>query len=613
MKNININPAVLTPRHSLLAAAIGLALVTGPVAAVDLSVGELSINLDTTVSYATGVRVADRDDDLVAKSHFNPFVSALPIEQQIAAPGRFSANSDDGNLNFDSGDPVFNQFRITSEVDIRYRRIGAFVRGNYFKDFTLDNKDAIPRRAKDFVGQRARLLDAYVYGDFDVGDRFVQVRIGRQVVSWGESTFLPGGLSVINPVDVSALRTAGAELRDAFQPLGMAWASIGLTRNLSAELMVGFEWDRVEPEPSGTFFSTNDFAARGGQFAMLGFGLFPDTPLSAPGCNIDPLPMACFPAGNLPRVPNDEKADDLGQFGIALRYFAPSLNDTEFGLFWLRYHSKLPLLNGVAVTSADTSTGRVQVVFPEDIDTIAASFNTTVGTWAWQGEISYRPNLPLQIDDVELLFAGLSPLNAVLPQPALHFRSQLGNFAPGEEIQGFLEREVSQIQTTLTKLYGPNNFLQADQVAVVGEVGATHVWDLPDRSELRFEGPGTDTSGSVGNQLNGGDLRNPITTRDGFATAFSWGYRVAVVPTYNSVIGSWNMTLPVAFNHDVTGTSPGPGGNFIEGRKSITLGLGFDYQSRWRLNFSYTNFFGAGTNNLLKDRDFVSGVLSYSF
>ncbi|MFU8877030.1 MAG: DUF1302 family protein [Wenzhouxiangellaceae bacterium] len=324
--------------------------------------------------------------------------------------------------------------------------------------------------------------------------------------------------------------------------------------------------------------------------------------------------MSCFPPGNLPRVPQDDKASDFGQFGIALRYFAPWLNDTEFGLFWLRYHSKLPLLNGFAVTSTDTSTGRVQVVFPEDLDTIAASFNTTVfGTWAWQGEISYRPNLPLQIDDVELLFAGLSPLNRVLPEPALRFRSQLGDFEPGEEIRGFLKREVSQIQTTLTKLYGPNNFINADQIAVVGEIGATHVWDLPDRDELRFEGPGTDTGGGPGNQLNGGDLRNPVTTQDGFATAFSWGYRVAVVPTYNSFIGSWNMTLPVAFNHDVTGTSPGPGGNFIEGRKSVTLGLGFDYQAQWRLNFSYTNFFGAGTNNLLRDRDFVSGVLSYSF
>ncbi|MDX1626559.1 MAG: DUF1302 domain-containing protein [Wenzhouxiangellaceae bacterium] len=603
------------PRRSLLAAAIGLGLVAGPASALDFSTDEVSIRLDSTISYAYGKRIEDQDADLIAKSHFNPAVSLLPIEQQIAAPGRFSANSDDGNLNFDQYDPIFHQARITSELSISYKNYGAFVRGNYFYDWVIQDKERISERAKDFVGERARLLDAYVYGDFEVGGKLLSTRLGRQVVSWGESTFIPGGLSVINPVDVTALRTAGAELKDAFLPLGMAWASLELTRNLSVEGMYMFEWDAVEPEPAGTFFSTNDFATPGGRYAMLGFGLLPDDPLNLPGCNVDPLPMTCFPPGNLPRTENDVKADDTGQYGIALRYFAPWLNDTEFGAYYLRYHSRLPLLNGFAVTSTDTSTGRVQVVYPEDLDTFAVSFNTTIfNGWAWQGEVSYRPDLPLQIDDVELLFAGLSPLNVVIPEPALRFRSQLGNYAPGEQIQGFLERDVSQAQMTFTRLFGPGNFLGANQIAFVGEVGATHVWNLPDEEELRLDGPGTDTRGGVGSQLIGGDLRNPVITEDGFATDFSWGYRLVVAPTYNSIGGSsWNMTPRVAFNHDVTGVSPGPGGNFVEGRKSLSIGLGFSYLSQWRVDFGYTNFFGGGINNLTRDRDFISGAISYSF
>jgi hypothetical protein len=47
-----------------------------------------------------------------------------------------------------------------------------------------------------------------------------------------------------------------------------------------------------------------------------------------------------------------------------------------------------------------------------------------------------------------------------------------------------------------------------------------------------------------------------------------------VVPTYNNVFGTpWNMSPRFAFNHDVQGVSPGPGGNFIKGRKQATLGL----------------------------------------
>ncbi|MCA1778775.1 MAG: DUF1302 domain-containing protein [Xanthomonadaceae bacterium] len=610
------NSGIPVLRPSLLAAAVGFALSSGMVQALDFSGPNYSLNIDTVVSYSIGLRVADRDDDLVGKAAFNPAISVFTIEQQIAAPGRFSNNSDDGNQNFDSGEVIFNQARITSEMEFSYKNYGMFLRGNFFRDFKLEEKNALSEDAKDIVGQRARMLDAYVYGNFDLDEtRRLSLRVGRQVVSWGESTFIPGGLSVLNPVDVTALRTAGAELRDAFIPLGMVHASVDLSRNLSFEGLFMFEWDRVEAEPRGTFFSTNDFAVDGGRYAMLGFGRFPDDPLNLPGCGVDPTPIGCFPAGALPRA-DDDRPGESGQYGAALRYFAPWLNDTEFGLFYLHYHSRLPLISGTSVTSTNTASGRFNVVYPEDIDVIAGSFNTTIldSKWAWQGEVSYSPNLPLQIDDVEVLFAGLSPLNAVLPEPALRFNSQLGQFAPGEDIRGFMKRDVSRAQMTFTRLTGPVGWLRANDVALVGEVGAMHVWDLPNTSELRFDGPGTDTGGGLGSELNGGDLRNPVTTNDGFATSFSWGYRLVIAPTYNSFMGTaWNLSPRVAFNHDVNGVSPGPGGNFIEDRKSITVGANFSLLSRWGVNFGYTNFFGGGKNNLLKDRDFVSAAINYSF
>lgn len=602
-------------RPSLLAGAIGLALTAGPVQALDFSGQNYSLRLDTTVSYSIGLRVSDRDDDLIAKSAFNPAISLLPVEQQIAAPGRFSANSDDGNLNFDSGEVIFNQARILSELEFSYQNFGFFVRANFFTDFKLDEKDALSDDAKDLAGQRARLLDAYAYGTFPIGERTLNLRVGRQVVSWGESTFLPGGLSVLNPVDVTSLRSAGAELRDAFIPLGMAWTSLDLSQNLSVEALYMFEWDRVEPEPVGTFFSTNDFGVDGGRYAMLGFGTLPDDPLPLPGCGVDPLPITCFPPGALPRAA-DVRPSDTGQYGAAIRYFAPWLNDTEFGLYYLRYHSRLPLISGTSVANSSISSGRYNIVYPEDIDVVALSFNTTIfdSKWAWSGEISYSPNLPLQIDDVEVLFAGLSPLNAVIPQPVLRFRSQLGNFGPGEDIEGFIRRDVSRAQMTFTRLTGPVAWLRADDVALVGEIGAEHIWNLPSWDELRLEGPGTDTGGGLGNQLNGGDLRNPVTTTDGFATSFNWGYRLVVAPTYNAIFDSgWNMTARLAFNHDVKGVSPGPGGNFVEDRKSLTLGVSFNRLNRWRIDFGYTSFFGGGINNLLLDRDFLSGAISYSF
>lgn len=613
-------------RPGILLGAIGLALAAQQVHAIDLSTDEVEIRLDTTVSYGVGMRVSERDNALVAKSQFDPLVFQRSLDQQIATTGRFSANSDDGNLNFDKWDSIFNQARINSELAINFDNFGAFVRGNYFYDFTLSDMDQLPDGAKDQAAERARLLDAYVYGDFFMGDRVLSLRLGRQVVSWGESTFLAGGINTINPVDVTALRTAGAELKDAFLPLTMLWGTLDLTPNLSVEAVIMGEWDYVEAEPSGTFFATNDFATAGGSYTMLNFGLVAQ-PVNNPdlyetvcrngnyGASDRDLPIELVAAGcgaSFPRAA-DNRPDDSGQYGLAFRYYAPALNSTEFGVYYLRYHSRLPLLSGRAVSTASPASGAVIVEYPEDIDLLGVSFNTNVGTWSLAGEVSYRDNVPVQIDDVELLYAGLSPLNAAIPEPYNRFISQLGEYEPGEYIQGYERREVSQAQFTLTKLFGPGNWLGANQVALVGEFGVTYVWDLPDPSELRFEGPGTDTFGGPSRQT-GGNSRSPITTTSGYVTDTSWGYRLLMAPTYNNVFGTaWNMTPRIAFNHDVDGVSPGPGGNFIEGRKQVTLGLNFSYQSKWQMGMSYTNFFGAGKNNLLSDRDFVAASVSYSF
>src|SRR6185369_17793630 len=110
-----------------------------------------------------------------------------------------------------------------------------------------------------------------------------------------------------------------------------------------------------------------------------------------------------------------------------------------------------------------------------------------------QGELSYRPNQPLQIDAVELLFSGLTPLNELIPAPYNRFVSQLGNYGLGDYIQGYERHKVSQLQFTATKIIGPGNWFKADQLLMIGEVGGTKVWNLPAQSVLRYNSDGTDT------------------------------------------------------------------------------------------------------------------------
>jgi len=601
--NIKQNKLNTALKIAMISSSLGLVSLAN---AISFNKGDFSASWDTTVSYGTAVRVEERNEDLVGKANLNPavtynFAEGRPstVAEIDAAPGRWSINSDNGNLNYDQWDKISNALKITSEFGFSYNTFGGFFRATSFYDFTNDSKEELSEIAREFVGHRTRLLDAYLYKDFSIGEHAGTVRLGRQVVSWGESTFIQQGINVINPVDVSQIRVAGAELKEAFLPIDMVYGSLDITQNLSVEALYMLEFEQIDPDPMGTYFSTNDFATPGSEYLMLGFGTAPER----------------TPAATIARVTSPGARDD-GQYGVGFKYFASELNDTEFGLYYLNYHSRLPLLNGTSVTVAnDAPSGEYYVEYPEDIELYGLSFNTTISSLgiSLQGELSYRPNVPLQFDDVELVLAALTPNNAFIPAEYDRFSSQLGEFGPGERIQGWERHEVSQLQFTATKLFGPNNPFKADQIVVLGEIGFTNVWDLPDTSVLRYNGPGTDTSG--GYSTDTGNVRNPITEPDEFfATSYSWGYRLITRFDFNNAFGlPVNLSPRLAFNHDVQGTTPGPGGNFVEDRKSMTIGLGAVYLEKWGADLSYTSYFGAGIYNLLSDRDFVSVNFKYSF
>ena len=71
--------------------------------------------------------------------------------------------------------------------------------------------------------------------------------------------------------------------------------------------------------------------------------------------------------------------------------------------------------------------------------------------------------------------------------------------------------------------------------------------------------------------------------------------------------------ISIGWRHDVSGTTPGPGGSFIDGRTQLTLGVKFNYLQKWVMDLSYTNYSGAGKYNALTDRDFLAASVSYSF
>ena len=447
------------------------------------------------------------------------------------------------------------------------------------------------------------------------------------------------------------------------------------------------KWKKTEVDPVGSYFSTVDYVGAGATLAELD--------LRTQGIPLPPNDQDDWL--RIDRGP-DVEPEDSGQFGVALRYLSDAFGDTEFGVFYTKYHSRRPLvsansgtaaslLNGAAAAGAvaaagatagtviGTSLARGQslpqaisgfvntapafarfsatekaqltgqmvhatsqvakaggplpaqlavlgrvfqgyaaqvaidryskdasyhVLYPEDIGVVGLSFNTLLGNtgWALQGEVSYRSDAPLQRDDASVLADGLRPiigaidprigcprLGAQAPACVGRIAGSLG--ATGVPVVGFIRRDVSQAQVTATKVLGP--VMGADTGVFLIEAARTYVHNMPDPAVTPLDGPGS------------------------FATDSSWGYRAAARLDYFNAFGAVNVSPYLQLQIDAAGTTPTPISNFVEGRRTVTFGLGFDYLQRWGANLSYTRYSGAGLRNKLKDRDFISFSVNYSF
>ena len=458
-----------------LAAAAATLLAAATAQAFTFDYGELQGSLDSTFSVGSAYRLQNPSADLYATSasYDGTFGTAA------------SVNGDDGNLNYGRG-LYSTVFKGTHDLQLKYGNLAAFFRTTYFKDFEVEESEH-ERTPLSTLGRRKvetdiALLDAYLSDKFEAAGMPAALRFGRQVLSWGESTFIPNGINAINPVDVSRLRTPGSELREALKPVPMVSGSISVNEALSFDAFYLLAFKKTDLDPRGSYFSTNDYASVGGDRVYLGYGALSDQGT----------------LGAIPRA-EDKLAKHQGQFGLAAHYLSSSLGDTEFGLFFLNYHSRAPLISAITPTGAlntnlqapltaalmstgmsqsaaatqaaglwqlivlsqtnpgalnatqlatlrsssvqaaiagakkiaflsAAATGRYFLEYPEDIQLYGASFNTTLGGTgvSLQGEVSYKANQPLQLDDVELLSSTVSALDASA-STAYGTHNQLGN------------------------------------------------------------------------------------------------------------------------------------------------------------------------------------------
>lgn len=610
----------------------------------------LKTSIDTTLSYGISVRASARD----------------PALYGIANGGSSrSVNDDDGNLNFENNKAFSNVAKATVDLEMKWKNYGFFGRGSAFYDFDLHDSDKLGPTGKDRLGQNIVGLDGFVSAVFEPMGKNLRLRAGRQVISWGESTFIPNGINVINPVDLSKLRIPGSELKEAFIPTTGIWGSQELTKAATVEGFYLTNFDKVRLDPRGSYFSNNDAASDDADRVVVSFGRRRDQHTMPPGNPVPPgIPtlsataVALYgpydPAAQIwvPRSA-DNNPSDHGQYGVAFRYLAHEMNNTELGFYFMNYHSRTPSFTGVKGTSTSILTGGPLIApicataalralchtgtatyyteYPENIKLYGVSFSTTApGGVALQGEYSYRPNLPLSYGTAELILATLGLPNLLTGYTQIPGQATGATAAAlvpdGTVITGYQRVKASQFQMTGTKSFP--NLLAADQLLLAGEVGFSYFHNLP--TDVKFSGPATNLPATA---LGAALFSLGSVQQGGYVTDFSWGYRLTARLEYASLLFGGNVSPRLAFAQDVKGVSP----TFNEGVKSASAGVSWEYQRKWVVDAQYTSFFGGrqfcGTDvssaagaipagqpatfcsgaNPLKDRDFYSLSVSYSF
>lgn len=479
-------------------------------------------------------------------------------------------NHDDATRSFKRGGLINNRINALGEMRLRHDNVGALVRGRVFYDDVYrssnDNNsiDTINKigpanqftdRTRKLSGYDPRLLDAFVYGNFILGENnYLSVKLGRHVDPWGESLFFPNISQGQLPVDAAVFNVPGTEAKEAYLPVGQLSASLSLTDNLTLSAFYQYEWEKTRLNPVGDFFGS-DFFGPGAQFMRFGPGT-----------------ISSLPNAGVINFAGEIEARDSGQWGLGARYLLG--NSTELGLFHYRYHDRVGALftdftgdtryssfrkfKGCTASVADNPC--YQLGYFEDIKLTGISVSSKLGSVQFGGDISYRDGAPVYLDN-------------------------------GAPTRG------SYLQTNLNGLYiiGPSAL--AHQTTLMAEVVHERIQNVKDLV----------VTGGLPGQA--GIYNSYTQTRDNTVLA------AAVFMDYPNIYSGWDLTTKVIWTQNVDGSGMSSAG-FGRDEKRLTLGADFKYLGNMQVGLTWVNYLSSANldkGRNLADRDYVSLSAKYTF
>ena len=589
-------------RATLVGAGVCTLFTAKPAFAIEFQVGPFESSFNSTITVGAARRMKDPSCSIVGDS---AACGGTANTAQWAA-------GDDGDLNYKKGDWFTSYIKGTHELLMKDTDDGwkLFARGTWKEDFSADKtrRTDLSNAAKNQIVNNAELLDFWVSKDLSIAGQNARLRVGQQVISWGEALFYIGGVSN-NVLDFAKLAVPGTQLKEAFLPVPAVSFSSSLSDTLSAEAYYQVKWRRTRVAPVGSYFSASDLYDAGRvpvAFSGTNFNVTGNDQYTVTGSRqlSDADAIAAINGNGDFGVPvlADRKPKTGGEYGLSLKW-APAGSSMNFGAYAENYHDQFPVLNVVNDGTA------YQWSFAQNRQMYGLTANFPVGNWAIGTEFSYRPKDAITLSGC---FGPDGPLDG-----------NTNNASPNCP----LWKDNKKYQLSLTAML---QLQKSENPFLLGILGA-------DTAFLTFETAATEYPGASSpyiRTINGvqvkqvaaagyfvpldrTDPNNPIAQRLG--TAMSWGFVADFNWTYDGkLIQGWQVTPGVTFSDSVKGDTPNYSAQFLEGNKSANFYVLFNQNpTKWQGGINYTTYYGGRDNGVerqyFKDRAFLGMFASYNF
>lgn len=580
-------------------------------------------SLDSQLTLGLGLRLSNPSCSLVGDTTSSCGGSA---NYQAWSAG------DNGDLNYKKGGVFTSYAKLTSELSAHNSEMGIDVlaRATGFYDAAAADTHRT-QMSSDAQGQMVRnfqLLDLWVGHSFDLGGKQWRVRAGNQVINWGESVFLPGGINASSAIDYQKSLIPGTQIKEYVLPAPLVSVAGQLGNGWNAEGYYQFTWNKNKFPAVGSYWSTADILGRGTpdvvtfdgtNFNATGVDAATIARLQGVGGRISSSTLASINQGlidgayvSAPGIPSVYGARVLGevrpqhggQFGFAMHNKAEG-SVVDYGFYYLRYHDKSPVFNLVG-DKASSAGVDYQAVYRENRDLFGVSTNLPVGPWAIGAELSYRPRDAVTLSGC---FTPGGPIDANV---------NLNPVASGNcPLWKDMRKVEAHVTAALTLTPSDNpivmNVLKADSATLTAEAVFTEYPGLSSQMTQTVEGVTVTQIPQAGGitWLTGDGKPRAVGTASsaGGIVDFNWTYD-------GTILSGWQFTAGATYFRALMGNTPTLSANYLKGAQSINYYLLLNQNPAvWQAGVNVAYYFGGAlpSSQVYKDRDFIGAFVTRNF